>query len=304
MLSESLLWHREWLRRWQSAHSTTRLMIGLWLGALVCLALMGYPIIGLLALGILVTVGILTTLVLTEMPPRVGRVVLGAPYNRLLSQIAVLLGIIALTSLSISGYVPLWSEAIGIFRGIGRAYFSPALLNDPAATLSAFGALFVIPAILLSVLGVRWQELGMARSHRTGKIALVWCALPLGFILLALWAGATTLPIVLRNVLTGAFHAFGTEFLFRGALQSRLLRLLTPRWALLVQALLFALWHVPSLTLQLNGNLMAGMALGVAQYGVLGLALGVIAWRTHSLWAGTAFAALLSALGLLSYSIK
>lgn len=304
MLSESLLWHRTWLRRWQSAHSTTRLMIGLWLGALVCLALMGYPIFGLLALGILVTVGILTTLVLTETPPKVGRVVLGAPYNRLLSQIGVLLGIIALTSLSISSYVPLWSEAMGIFRGIGKAYFSPMLLNDPAATLSAFGALFVIPAILLSVLGARWRELGMGRGQRVGKIALVWCALPLGFILLALWARATTPPSVLRDLLTGAFYAFSAEFLFRGALQSRLLRLLTLRWTLLLQALIFALWHVPRLTSQLSGNLVVGIALSLAQYGALGLALGVIAWRTRSLWAGTAFGALLSALGLLGYSVR
>lgn len=304
MLSESLLWHREWLRRWQRAHTTTRLMIGLWFGALVCLALMGYSIIGLLVLGALVTVGILTTLVLTETPPKIGRVVLGAPYNRLLSQIAVLLGIIALTSLSISSYVPLWSEAMGIFRGIGRAYFSPMLLNDPPATLSAFGALFIIPAILLSALGVRWRELGIGGGQRTGTIALVWCALPLGFILLALWARATTPSVVLRDLLTGAFYAFGAEFLFRSALQSRLLRLMALRWTLLLQALLFALWHVPHLTSQLGGNLVAGMAFSIAHYGALGLALGVIAWRTRSLWAGTAFGVLLSTLGLLSYSVK
>lgn len=304
MVSEQLVWHRRWLQRWQSAHNTTRLMIGTWLGALVCLALMGYSIFGLLLLAALTTLGILTTLILTEKPPKVGRVVAGAPYNRVLSQIGVVLGIVALTSLSISGYVPLWSEAINIFRGIGRAYFSRVLLDDPAATLGAFGASFAIPLLLLVMLGARWQELGLRKGHRTGRIALLWCALPVVFILLALWARATTPASVLRNLSSGMFHAFGTEFLFRGALQTRLLRLLSLRWALMLQALIFALWHVPRLTPTLNGNLLAGVAYAIAHYGVIGLALGVIALRTRSLWAGTAFAAVLGALGLLSYSLK
>ncbi|MFQ3535753.1 MAG: CPBP family glutamic-type intramembrane protease [Aggregatilineales bacterium] len=304
MVNETLAWHRRWLQRWQGAHRATRLMIGVWLGALVYLVLMGYPIFGLLLLAALVVLGSLLTLILTERPPKVGRVVMGAPYNRIVSQIAVVLGVAALTSLSISGYVPLWSEVIGIFRGIGRAYFSPALLEDGAATLGNFGALFVIPALLLMALGARWHELGTAKGHRSGQVALLWCALPAVFILLALWARAVSLPVVLRSLLTSAFYAFSAEFLFRGALQTRLLRLLAPRWALLLQALIFALWQVPSLAGQLGHNLLASMALGIAQYGVLGLALGLIALRTRNVWAGTAFAAVINALGLLSYSVR
>ncbi|MFN7210094.1 MAG: hypothetical protein ACK4P1_06845, partial [Aggregatilineales bacterium] len=231
MVSELFVGHRRWLQRWQSAHPSARLLLGLWLSALICLALLGYPIFGALLLALYVTLGSLATLILTEKPPKVGRVVLGAPYNRILSQIAVLLGIIALTSLSISGYVPLWSEALAIFRGIGKAYFSAALLDDPEAALSGFGALFVIPTALLLLLRARWQELGVGRSHRTGQIALLWCALPLSALLVMLWARAITPAAALRSLLTNALYAFGAEFLFRGALQSRLVRVVAPRAA-------------------------------------------------------------------------
>jgi membrane protease YdiL (CAAX protease family) len=294
-------WYGQWWRRWQDAHSTTRLMIGVWLSAVLYLALAGQAIFGLLLLASSMLIGILLTLILTDAPPKVGRVVMGTPYNRIVLQLAVLLGIIALTSLSLSSYVPLWTEALNIFRGIGKAYLSPHLIRAPEKTLGDLGAHFFIPLSLLLMLGVRWREFGIDRlGHRTGQIALIWCALPSAFILLALWARATTLPIVLRSLLTSALYAFGTEFLFRGALQTRLLRLFSLRWTLLIQALLFALWHAPNLIAQLNSQALIGIAYAVALHGALGVALGVIALRTRSLWAGAAFSAVIGSFNLMS----
>ncbi|PJF37143.1 MAG: hypothetical protein CUN49_01825 [Candidatus Thermofonsia Clade 1 bacterium] len=275
-------------------------MLGVWLGALVYLALTGYPIFGLLLLAGIAVIGILVTLLLTEAPPRVGLVVIGAPYNRILSQIAVLMGVIVLTGLSSKAYVPLWSEALDVFRGMGRAYLSRLLASEAAESLSDFGALFVIPAVLLLLLGARWREFGLSSiGHRPLRVALLWCALPIAFILLALWARAVTLTAVWHSLLMQAFGAFGAEFLFRGALQSRLLRLTSLRWALLLQALSFALWHVPTLTVALSGNALAGAAYALAHYGTIGMALGVIAARTRSLWPGVALSVVLSALGLM-----
>jgi len=294
-------WYGQWWRRWQDAHSTTRLMIGVWLSAVLYLALAGQAIFGLLLLASSMLIGILLTLILTDAPPKVGRVVMGAPYNRIVLQLAVLLGIIALTSLSLSSYVPLWTEALNIFRGIGKAYLSPLLIIEPEKTLGDLGAYFFIPLSLLLMLGARWREFGIDRlGHRTGQIALIWCVLPSAFILLALWARATAPSVVLRSLLTSALYAFGTEFLFRGALQTRLLRLFSLRWTLLIQALLFALWHAPNLIAQLNGQALAGIAYAVALYGALGMALGVIALRTRSLWAGIAFSAVIGSFNLMS----
>jgi membrane protease YdiL (CAAX protease family) len=294
-------WYGQWRRRWQDAHRTTRLMIGVWLGAVLYLALAGYSIFGVLLLTSGAVIGILITLILTDAPPKVGRVVMGAPYNRIVWQIAVLLGIIALTSLSLSSYVPLWTEAINIFRGIGKAYLSPLLIAEPEKTLGDLGAYFFIPLSLLLMLGARWRELGIDRlGHRTGQIALVWCILPSAFILLALWARAITPPSVLRSLLTSACYAFGTEFLFRGALQTRLLRLFSLRWTLVIQALLFALWHAPNLIVQLNGQALIGIAYAIALHGTLGVALGVMALRTRSLWSGMAFSAVIGSFNLLS----
>ncbi|MCE7946544.1 MAG: CPBP family intramembrane metalloprotease [Chloroflexi bacterium CFX4] len=300
-VGETLSGRAQWVRHLRAMHGTTQLLGGAWLGAMLYLAIAGYAIFGLLLLALGVLVGALLTLILTNAPPKVGRVVMGMPRNRILMQLAVILGIIFMTSFAANSYVPLWSEAVDIFRGMGKAYFSPLLVNDPAAALGNPAAYFFIPALLLVLLGARWSELGMGGGHRVGQMMIVWGALPATLLFLVLWSGAATPLLLARSLLTSALiYGFGAEFLFRGALQTRLLRLMNSRWALATQALLFALWHVPSSTAALNGDLLAGAAFAIAHYGVLGVALGVIALRTRSLWAGTAFAILISALSLIS----
>ncbi len=301
IVSEPLSGRAQWVGRVRAMHSTTQLFGGAWLGAMLYLTIAGYAVWGLLLLALGALVGVLLTLILTDAPPKVGRVVIGTPRNRILMQLAVILGVIIMTGFAAHSYVPLWSEAVDVFRGMGRAYFSPLLVNDPAAALGNPAAYFFIPALLLVLLGARWSELGMGSGHRVGQMIIVWGALPATLLFLVLWSGAATPLLLARSLLTGALiHGFGAEFLFRGALQTRLLRLMNVRWALAVQALLFALWHVPSSTAALGGNLLAGTAFAIAQYGVLGVALGVIALRTRSLWAGAAFAILISAIGIIS----
>ncbi len=81
------------------------------------------------------------------------------------------------------------------------------------------------------------------------------------------WAGPLLLFISLAP-------GFMEELLFRGYIQSRLLKRWPAGWAILVSSVLFGLLHI--------------MPQAVVFATVVGLWLGVVAWRTNSVWPGIA----------------
>ena len=54
-------------------------------------------------------------------------------------------------------------------------------------------------------------------------------------------------------------------------------------WALVMQALAFAVWHLGTDTQYMGGDILQGLALGIASHGMMGLALGIIFQRTRNL---------------------
>jgi membrane protease YdiL (CAAX protease family) len=66
--------------------------------------------------------------------------------------------------------------------------------------------------------------------------------------------------------------AFSEEILFRGYIQRRLLLRMSPMWAIFISSLVFALFHIQPHTI------LFALPLGVW--------LGVVAWRTGSIWPG------------------
>ena len=92
-------------------------------------------------------------------------------------------------------------------------------------------------------------------------------------------------------------NGFGEEFLFRGALQTRLRALLSPSWAIVIQALLFGIWHFGA-NFGHNGinSINAVIAFSVVLQGTAGLAFGIIFQRTRNLLACTVFHVVLNSL--------
>ena len=84
-------------------------------------------------------------------------------------------------------------------------------------------------------------------------------------------------------------NGFGEEFLFRGAMQTRLRVLLNPSWAIVIQALLFGIWHFGA---NFGYKGIAGIntviAFSVVVQGTAGLAFGIIFQRTRNLFACSA----------------
>lgn len=78
------------------------------------------------------------------------------------------------------------------------------------------------------------------------------------------------------------------EFLFRGALQSRLSLLFGSGWGLVLSSLAFGVWHIgANARLETGGDLLNAACAGVASQAPFGLAFGLIFQRTQNLLAGS-----------------
>ena len=105
------------------------------------------------------------------------------PARRLLwLQIAVLLVLILLTGfrgavfnglLPASATVPIWSSLVQALERAGDSLFGNSnYVANPVLY-------FVIPVIVLLILGARFTSLGFGRGHRVVRVALIWCSLPI-----------------------------------------------------------------------------------------------------------------------------
>ncbi|MBL8157745.1 MAG: CPBP family intramembrane metalloprotease, partial [Anaerolineae bacterium] len=141
-------------------------------------------------------------------------------------------------------------------------------------------------------------EVGLGKGHRILPVTLLWCIIPLLALIFFVTSGQTTFERV-ANVFVSNFmqNGFFEEFLFRGALQSRLRRLVSPFWAVVISALIFGVWHLGLGFSSTGGNFLTALASTLAYQAFLGLAFGVIFERTRNLVAGSAVHVVLNTFG-------
>ncbi|MCC6458316.1 MAG: CPBP family intramembrane metalloprotease [Caldilineaceae bacterium] len=207
-------------------------------------------------------------------------------------------GIIVILAAIANQPLPLWRDLVDGLRSWGEQMLPVAWVGGPGNAVANPVQYFMIPFLLLLLLGAKPSALGLQRGHQSGRVCLVWLLL-----LLVIWVALLTmgqLPVqtLARRLIGNALqNGFFEEFLFRGALQSRLTRLIAPNWALAVQAILFGLWHVNA-----NLNLFAGdgwsaLAWCMVAQAPLGLLLGILFQRTRSLLAPSVAHVIMNALG-------
>lgn len=210
-----------------------------------------------------------------------------APQNKgvLWAQIAVIAIIILLTGWQ-SGRIPLWSAMDTWLHRLGEAALPMKWFGGPGNAVANPVRYFVIPFILLMILGARPGELGFGKGHRAWQVGLLWWALPALMAIVLLSTGSLAAQALVQGIIGNTFqNGFFEEFLFRGALQTRLRRLLPLPWTLAIQALVFGLWHIVSNTQSMQGNALAGLAICIVMQTVLGFAFGYVFHRTGNLLA-------------------
>jgi membrane protease YdiL (CAAX protease family) len=187
---------------------------------------------------------------------------------------------------------------VAYVAALGDWLLPAAWVGDGGNALANPLQYFLIPLLALLLLGARPAELGLGSGWRVGRVCALWLALPALIWLVLLGLGLLPVQTLVRRLLSNTLqNGFFEEFLLRGALQTRLERLLAPADALIVQALVFGLWHIEVNTRMMDGNLLAGLAVCVTSQAVSGLCLGLVFRRTGNLVAPTVVHVAMNALG-------
>lgn len=239
----------------------------------------------------------LTARVTEPMPPEAEPSPAAArPSWRLWAQLGVLGVIMIITGLLPDA--PLWSGMVSRLRSLGDAILPVEWFGGPGNAVANPVQYFVIPLLLLMALGARPRELGLGRGHRVWRASLVWLIGPGLVLLFPAAMGALSAQGFIRQIISNFFqNGFFEEFLFRGALQTRLRHVLSAPWTLVVQALLFGLWHVRSNTQAFGGDVLGGLAWCIVSQGVIGLAFGFVFHRTRNLVAPTVGHVMINVMG-------
>ncbi len=285
-------------------HPAGLTFLALWLVAAATLVWRGYPRL-VVSVALIAGLSLLfVTLLLNRLAPSPPEG--DAPRHSraaLWAQVAVILVIIVLTGLSAMAFhkvapagweqIPLWTPLEqALERAGGRLFGNDNWVRNPVLYM-------VLPGAVLLLLGVRPAEMGLRQGYRSWALTvpflIVWAGLPVVGTALGNTRAVSMLPYaVLDNFLQNGFME---EFLFRGALQSRLNPLIGEEWSLVISSLLFGLWHLGADTAMFQGDFCAGLALSVASQAAIGLAFGMLAQRTRSLIAPTAAHITLNLLG-------
>ena len=281
--------------------NAARFILAAWLASALYLAASGrlawmLPVSGMQALILLLTwLSVrLTHPLPPEAPPEAGS------RASLALQTVVLLIVVGITALNAVDptRIPLWSQMVAWLQALGERTLPVEWVGGPGNAVANPVQYFVIPLLLLLVLGARPRSLGFARGHRSWRVCALWTILPALTWLALLIAGQLPPMTLMRRLLGNTLqNGFFEEFLFRGALYTRLNRLLPGNWALIGQALLFGIWHIGGNTRMMDGNLLAGLAACIVSQAVFGLAAGILFQRTRNLLAPSVMHVLMNAFG-------
>ena len=265
------------------------------------IALLGFCLLAILMFFCVITVGMTRT----EHKPKVKlsrtRQVL------LLLQIVVIALFICITlytSLMSHGVIdshpiPVWSPIIKVFNSLGEKLLKADIVGHPSLAMANPAKYFLLPLPFLLLLGARFSQLGFCRGHRTLSVLALWCCIPIGLWIFQLSFGYLSLRVLGRRWLSNLLqNGFGEEFLFRGALQTRLRALLSPSWAIVIQALLFGIWHFAA-NFGFKGmtSSTAVIAFSVVLQATTGLVFGIIFQRTRNLLACSVIHVVANSLG-------
>ncbi len=157
-------------------------------------------------------------------------------------------------------------------------------------TLLNFVSFALLPGAVLLIAGVKPRELGLCAPVPGTRLASAAClALPAVFIAWGFVQGKLTVwllaVMVVHNLLS---NGISEEFQCRGLLLAPLRAVVPTPWAVVVQGLLFGLFHLGGAYAEEGGDVLTAAAGAVSLNAPMGVALGVIAVRTGSLALPTA----------------
>lgn len=146
----------------------------------------------------------------------------------------------------------------------------------------------IVPGILLLVLGARLGSLGLARGRRSWAVSALWGIGPAIAIAIAL-ATSRLSALDLLNLLIGNTLRNGPmeEFLWRGAVLTRLRLLVGTPWSMVISSLAFGIWHIGTNLRAFQGQWVPAVAFCIISQAAIGLAFAIVLLRTRNLLASS-----------------
>jgi membrane protease YdiL (CAAX protease family) len=164
-----------------------------------------------------------------------------------------------------------------------QRFFAPASLGNGDSAIPNFLTYALIPGALLFLLGAKPIELGLT-SWRKGAWSALLGALVLPAIFIGLWfskghgSAGLLLTYLAHNFLS---NGFSEEFLMRAMTLSHLRAFVPKEWAVVIQAILFGLFHLAPLGRR-DVNWFLETAADIAMNAPVGFFLALIALRARS----------------------
>jgi len=201
--------------------------------------------------------------------------------------LAVVIGITAFRGLVFhgvaAGRVPIWDDVVQAAGNLGERWLSVEWVGSPRLALANPTAYFALPLLGLLLLRARFRSLGFGPGRRVMAVIALVCTLLVAWIVARASSAQQVAVALLGNTLqNGPFE----EFLFRGALQTRLVPLVGRVWAVGLQAIAFGLWHLGAAAHGGESLWLAAAHTIVAQ-ATTGLLFGILMLRTGNLWASS-----------------
>lgn len=149
----------------------------------------------------------------------------------------------------------------------------------------------LLPLVVFLVPLTGFRYLGLRRGHRTVRVIILWCAIPVLMAAYAVLCGNRTVGNYVWRVADNTMqNGPWEEFLVRGALQTRLQVLISPIWGVVLASIAFGLWHWGvGFTDTGKQSVLDGLACAMVVQGSTGIIYGVIYLRTRNLVACSVF---------------
>lgn len=188
----------------------------------------------------------------------------------------------------LSGVLAAMAQGTFVRHGAAAGHLSRLASVGFPELLRYGGAQFLLyvglTALALTPFHVRRRYLGLSWGVHTLSVGLVWLSTPSILLAMDLIHGSYAWPFLVVNLCRNFFsNGFSEEFLFRGAVMSRLANVCPTSWALFLQAALFGAWHFGANMHGANGDLAIAVAAMAAHQMSFGYAMGFVTLRTRSI---------------------
>lgn len=236
-------------------------------------------------LGWLISAVLITGILVKDNPHSLDEQTSSVSHRQLYTQVGVILFCVIFTYYRQHNFI---IKAITLFPVLPSVAI---FLNEHSEVLSVAIqclGLFLIPYLGLRFMGVRRRELGLRKGHLSWAMTVLWSLAPIAIIIWSMILKEVTTDVILNRIVSHSLgNGFFEEFLFRGALLTRLRRLWGIGNAVVISSLVFGLWHIIAELPAFGGSLPRAISNCILNQATFGVGMSYLFLKSRNLLPGS-----------------